>query len=516
MKKTVRTLYIAFGIFVYAAVSAGSACAGSETLLVKTSSVASFQGTWEEIGRQVGETYPDYIIDFGKTMGMVLMFAGPGSGWTAQAYFDEIESVIPQSIKDHLKGLAAGMAAASPLSYDTAWDLVLTQNFATELLNMKKNMTEIPPADQAYERGCTAFAVTSGAGSYLCHNTDATPSGDNIVVIMHWQPANGDYAYVTMDPPGWADVAFALNEKGISVSMNAGNPNMAAKTGLPPNFMIRYVMEHAATLDEAVGCFQDFLSSGKNFGTGGALIHFMDFNTNTMAKLQVRSEMIDVTYGQTAPGGAAYIASANHFLGDFNPDPEYYYESSFKRYERLMQLINETDTFDLNTCWDILSDTNGAEENNNTISRVGNSSTTMFGVIFTPDGLYYTMGPPSLYRKQFGTPPFVSYSELSRSCVTAFTAMPKSWKVILSWATAAGSDVTGFNLYRADAQQGDYSPVNQSLIQAYPEDNAYTVEDTKLKNKTRYYYRLEAIHGDGTSTIHGPVCAAPKLRYGVQ
>ena len=488
---------LAFNIPAFAAVDL-------DTLVVETSSVTSFKGNWYEIGRQIGTTYPEYIIDFGNIMGMVLIFAGPGKGWTALKYYEEIESIIPQSIKDHMQGMADGLVEARSLSPHKAWDLVVTQNIAIELLNMRSNMSDIPLPGEAEVRGCTAFGVASEAGTFLCHNTDANVSGDNINVIMYWEPTNGDYACVTMDPPGWADVDFALNEKGIAVTLNAGGPHDEAQIGMPVNFMLRHVIEHAATLEEAVGYFTDYVDSGKYFGTSGEIIHIMDFNNSTMAKLEVHSNRVQVIDAAPSPHGATCIASANHYSGEVAN------ESSTKRYERLMELINQTETFDLDTCWDILSDTDGGEASNTTISRVGDSVATNFGVILTADGLHYTMGPPHAYRAKFGEPPFVSYSRISHSPVASFIASAKSHTVILNWQTAAEADVSGFNLYRAGAQNKTYEMLNQSLIQPATQ----TFEDSGLKNRNRYYYKLEIKHGDGTSTMYGPVNVTPKLMQG--
>jgi hypothetical protein len=135
----------------------------------------------------------------------------------------------------------------------------------------------------------------------------------------------------------------------------------------------------------------------------------MDFNQNTIAKIQLRSEAIEVTYGQQSASGATYIGSANHFVNGFSPDPEYYYESSDERYNRLMVLMEQIQTFDLNACWSVLSDTNGGEPNNNTISRKGTfaTSSTVFGTIFTPDGIYYAMGMPHAYLDEYGTAQFL-------------------------------------------------------------------------------------------------------------
>jgi hypothetical protein len=477
----------------------------------KIAPISTFKGSWYEIGRQIGQTYPDNIIDFGIIMAMVLDGYGPGPEWTPQRYYDEIKDLIPESAKDHLRGMAVGLTEVLPISYDYAWDMVLTQNMATELINME-NMSFISPDAPplaALVRGCTAFAVSSGAGTYLCHNTDAMGT-NNTSTVMYWEPKNGDNAYMTLDPPGWADVAFALNEKGIGVTMNAGSPNTDALIGLPVNFMIRRVVERASTLKEAVDYFQNFIDKGKNFGTGGAIVHFVDFNTSTMAKIQVRSTEIDVSYGQQTQYGVTYIGSANHFVGDFNPDPDYYYESSSKRYERLLELLEQTATFDLDACWAVLSDTDGGTANRNTISNKGSfGSGTVFGTVHTADGLYYVLGRPDRYLSEY-EPQYVSFDQLPS--VKRFSALWKSGKVTLKWKTEPGTQNAGFNLYRAEAHDGNFIKINDSLIQpkkSSAKGAEYEFKDTSVQKKKTYHYKLEEIDANGVSIVHGTVRAKP-------
>jgi hypothetical protein len=477
----------------------------------KTAPVATFSGSWHEIGRQIGGTYPDQVIEFGWTMKIALLFAGPGKGWTAQDYYDAIKDDIPQSILDHLQGLADGLVEARPISPALAWDLVLTQNFAVELMNMKKNMSAVPepPAEVL---GCTGFAVTSAAGTFLCHNTDSQPSANNLLALMYWAPANGDNGYMTFDPPGWVDVSFGLNDKGIGVNLNAGNPNTAASIGLPVNLMLRTVMEHAATLDEAVGYFEDYLASGKSFGTSGTLAHIVDFNAKTMAKLQVRSQALEVTYGETTANGATFVASANHFVGDFNPDPDYYYESSFERYKRVLELIGSTHTFDLAGCLAILKDTAGGQATNNTISRIGDGSGTIMATIFTADGLYYTVGPPHLYLEKYTEPQYVAMADIATSDLTEFRARGFFWLVALRWKVAAGAGITGFNLYRAMSQDGEYRKINSEPLPADKTgSNTYTHNDLWLLNGLTYYYKIELLYGPGISKTFSFVQAKPRF-----
>jgi len=396
----------------------GDECSGA---IDRIAPFSSFSGTWYEIGRQVGRAYPDNIIQFGQLFQTILAGFGP-PGWTAQDFYNETEALIPQSVRDHMAGMAQGLVEVRTISPAIAWDLVLAQNMAVDLLNMARNMSPVPDPPVAdvlnLLRGCTGFAVSSSVGTFLAHNTDAqSSSGVNTSVIMYWHPANGDYAYLTFDPPGWADVAFGLNEKGIGGTVNAGSPNTDAVFGYYYTFMLRYAMEHAATLDEAVAVFEDVFVRGETFGPTGALIHLVDFNTGRLAKIQLRSEELDVSYGEERVPGVVSIASANHFVGDFNPDPAYYYESSWMRYDRLLHMLGDaTAAFDLEGCWDILRDTrdgtpdDDALADDNTISRQGGfgGSSTTFGTIFTKDGMYYALGRPDAYFMQYPDAQFVA------------------------------------------------------------------------------------------------------------
>ena len=476
-----------------------------------------FKGRWYEIGRQVAWAYPDYIVSFSNIMKSILPYLSPGHGWTAQKYYDAIKSQLPDSINDHLQGMAAGLADVRPMNYDTAWDIVITLNMATELINMTSNMSTVPEAPADLVRGCTGFAVSSAAGTFLGHNTDSM--GDvNASVIMYFQPDNGDYSYITMDPPGWADVGYGLNEKGIAVTTNAGDPNLNASIRLPPNMMLRTVLEHAATLEEAVKLFQDVIDSGKSFGTGGALIHIVDFNQDKMAKIQLRSKAIEVTYGQDSSFGVHYIGSANHYVGDFNPDPDYdpytAYKTSAMRYDRVMYLLQNTPRFDLNACWSVLKDTNDGEATNTTISRIGGlgQSRTQFGNVFTKDGLYYNLQPPHMYFAEYNEPQFLSYPQGGAVLATC-RAAPRFSRVNLKWKTATETNVQGFNLYRLEAKGGKAVKINAALIPVKGAGQAYEITDTNVTNRKTYYYRLESVNLSGANTLLDVMKATPRLLF---
>jgi len=97
--------------------------------------------------------------------------------------------------------------------------------------------------------------------------------------------------------------------------------------------------------------------------------------------------------------------------------------------------------------------------------------------------------------------------------LSSFTATPSVKKVILEWTTASEIDNAGFNLYRSESADGNYAKINASLIPAEgsPTTGAtYQYIDKDVKNRATYYYKLEDIDLNGTSTMHGPVSAVPR------
>lgn len=359
----------------------------------------AFKGSYEEIGYQIAKKYRDIHINIGN------LFTGGISPQTAHDYYEAIEDLIPQSIKDHMQGMALALFEEG-LSYDTAWDIVVVNGLFIEMVNLPETASS-----EKETLGCTAFVVSSSDGTFLGHNTDNNKMNMGYGGVMFIEPDNGDNAYMHFTAPIFVDVMLGLNDKGLAMTYNVGNPNVNPSTGLPPMYMVRHVMEKASTLEEAIDYFQDFVDAGHNFGYSGAIFLLVDYKDSSMAKIQVKSQGIKITYGEELKPGVTYVATTNHYDEDFRDDPEYYYESSWMRFDRLMELLPTFDTYDLDTCWSILSDHGDEEANNNTISRNGPSTITTLTNIFTEEGSYYTLGVPHLYLEQYGEPQYVGLSE---------------------------------------------------------------------------------------------------------
>jgi hypothetical protein len=80
--------------------------------------------------------------------------------------------------------------------------------------------------------------------------------------------------------------------------------------------------------------------------------------------------------------------------------------------------------------------------------------------------------------------------------------------VTLNWVTETETDTAGFNILRAKSKYGAYVKINPSLILAEgsaTQGASYEFVDNDVRNGKKYFYKLEDIDMNQTSTLHGPV-----------
>ena len=80
----------------------------------------TFRGSYREIGEQTARAYSHSILYIAEVFS--ILGVTPQS---AQSQYDAIEDIIPESIKDHMEGMAFGLSEVTPFNYDRAWDMVL-------------------------------------------------------------------------------------------------------------------------------------------------------------------------------------------------------------------------------------------------------------------------------------------------------------------------------------------------------------------------------------------------------
>jgi hypothetical protein len=96
--------------------------------------------------------------------------------------------------------------------------------------------------------------------------------------------------------------------------------------------------------------------------------------------------------------------------------------------------------------------------------------------------------------------------------LSSFTAKAGPDDVTLTWETSSELDNEGFNVWRSEAADGQYTKLNATLIPAQGTADTgarYDYTDTDVVKGVTYYYQLEDVDIHGVSTFHGPVSATP-------
>jgi len=102
--------------------------------------------------------------------------------------------------------------------------------------------------------------------------------------------------------------------------------------------------------------------------------------------------------------------------------------------------------------------------------------------------------------------------------LVSFKALKSLGKVTLLWETASETNNAGFNIYRAEHKNAEYVQINSDPIPAKggtTQGASYEYIDTSVKSMKAYYYKLEDVDVDGTTTQHEPVKAMPKVLYDI-
>ena len=102
--------------------------------------------------------------------------------------------------------------------------------------------------------------------------------------------------------------------------------------------------------------------------------------------------------------------------------------------------------------------------------------------------------------------------------LSSFTAKASNGRVKLEWVTETEIDNAGFNIWRADAENGEYVKLNDEIIPAKGSETdgaKYVFTDNIAKNRKTYFYKLQDIDVYGKSTFNGPVSATPRFLLGI-
>lgn len=75
--------------------------------------------------------------------------------------------------------------------------------------------------------------------------------------------------------------------------------------------------------------------------------------------------------------------------------------------------------------------------------------------------------------------------------------------IIIRWSTETEVDTAGFNVYRAEGEEGPWSKINPRLIPGSPDPirgGSYVFTDTQVLAGVTYWYELEEVELGGQTT----------------
>ncbi len=164
---------------------------------------------------------------------------------------------------------------------------------------------EMPLAPRESIDGCTAFAARGPGGRLIVgRNFDfqGGPGFDKDKIAMFVKPEKG-YKFLSVSWPGMMGAVTGLNEKLVYVSINAGASADSRRVGTPSSFVVREILQHAATLEEAVA----IISRARVFVSDSFLV--ADGKSGLAA-------VVEKTPGRTGlrESGGKTLVCSNHFL----------------------------------------------------------------------------------------------------------------------------------------------------------------------------------------------------------
>ena len=93
--------------------------------------------------------------------------------------------------------------------------------------------------------------------------------------------------------------------------------------------------------------------------------------------------------------------------------------------------------------------------------------------------------------------------------LSAFTAKVSESGILLQWTTETEPDNAGFNIFRSQAESGEYLKINETLLPSQGNDTSgadYSYLDNPAQTGS-YYYKLQSVSLTGDTSFYGPVSA---------
>lgn len=245
--------------------------------------------------------------------------------------------------------------------------------------------------------GCTSFAVnnalTKDSTLLIARNFDFYMGDafaeDKLIVFMN--PDKG-YKFASYAWAGLTGVVSGMNEKGITVTLNASKSDIPFAAKEPISILAREILQYAGTIEEARKIAQrseTFVSESLLIGSAA------DDNAAIIEKSPQKMDVFE--------SGKDYLVCANHYQGEsFVTDSVNINNikdtDSKSRFDRMNELMNRSYPLDVDKAAAILRDQKGV---NDKFVGYGNSKT--LNQLFAHHGILFK---PEKREMWISTPPY--------------------------------------------------------------------------------------------------------------
>ena len=238
-----------------------------------------------------------------------------------------------------------------------------------------------------------------GCSSFACWNSDSEDGnliigrnfdfyvGDEFAknkIILFVEPAQG-YRFASVSWPGMMGVLSGMNEKGLTVTINAAKGAIPTSSAMPISLLARQILQYASNIDEAY----DIAKQYKTFVSESLLIG---------SAIDGKAAIIEKTPENIAlfESNENRILCTNHYQSETFSNDEYNIENiatsdSPYRHERLSELISEHSPVSADDAVRILRNRYGKE--NTDIGLSNEKSINQFiahhSVVFQPEELRF-------------------------------------------------------------------------------------------------------------------------------
>lgn len=189
--------------------------------------------------------------------------------------------------------------------------------------------------------GCSSFACwanQSESNNLIIGRNFDFYVGDDFAknkILLFVEPENG-YKFASISWPGMMGVLSGMNEKGITVTINAAKGKIPTSSAMPISLLARHILQYASNIEEAYAIAQEFETFvSESLLIGSANDGYAAIIEKTPAKIELYKS------------DDSRIVCTNHYQSPLFANDEYNVENisttdSPYRHRRINELLDET------------------------------------------------------------------------------------------------------------------------------------------------------------------------------